>query len=104
MAGSQFFGPIGADGPWRNVDAEFQSQFRCDPALPPGGVLSNHLRDECAKVPWNSRSSATRFPTPEKLQCFPVPANQRLWLHHDKSAPPSKAPGKKDKCESVRVR
>jgi len=35
---------------------------------------------------------------------FPVPANQRLWLHHDKSAPPIKAPGKKEKCESIRVR
>jgi len=104
MAGFQFFGSIGADRPWRNVDAEFQSQFRCDPALTPGGVLSNHLRDECAKVPWNSRSSATRFPTPEKLRCFPVPANERLWLHHHKSVPPSEAPGKKDKCESVRVR
>ena len=103
MAGSHFFGPIGADGPWRNVDAQFQSQFRCDPALPPSGVLSNHLRDECAKVPWNSRSSATRFPTREKLQCFPVPANELLCLHHDKSAPPGKAPGKKEKCESVRL-
>ena len=44
----------------------------------PGGVLSNHLRDECAKVAWNWQSSATRFPTPEKQQCFPVPANELL--------------------------
>jgi len=69
MAGFQFFRLIGADGPWRHVDAEFQSQLRCDPALPPSRVLANHLRDECAKVRLlNFNGRLTSF----RLHCGPI--------------------------------
>src|SRR5262245_10627496 len=90
--------------PRGDVDAQLHEQLAGNPLLAPDAIRQRHVSDQSPYVDRQPRSATwTRFPPPQQLKAFAMPANQRIWLHDREHLTPIDQPPQTDERDPRRI-